>query len=212
MELSSEVLATVTEVKDVFTSTTSVIPDATEVILDTKLEPIGDSYLSALNIIDGGASVGLEGFYVGVFDTEIWYFPEGDVVSVDYPEGGGKPIKLSDEAFEKLKEKYPDSNVVQPTVTDNPLSIPEGQTIFAYFQSTNLTKIVKYSVTVDYYIDDAAGGLFPPVGIDLDQYQIEDYENPPGGIIRSIFTIQQTVNGDLATPGIIINKYYGNKL
>ena len=206
MEISNTELATVKEL-DEFSSTVSLIPDATEVFIDSKIEPIEGTLDSALNAIDGGLEVGLSGLYAGIFNTQIWYFKKGDIVDVNYGKGGGYPQMLSDKEFQALKEKYPNQPVSQPTVTNNPLTIPPGQIIFAYIQSSNLTKIVSYKVTVDFWIDNPP--LTTPIGLTSD-YKIEDYPEPPFGVLRSEFVIKQTVNGDLLTAKKVINSYYGN--
>ena len=144
MQLSSTTLARVNEFVD-FNSTVQVIPPDDTEVLDIKINIVGPDELNlGLTKIEDKDNldnllVGLQGKYTGVFDTEIWYFKEGDVVDLDYSKGAGDPELISEEKFQELKDKYPNLPVSQPIETNNHLSIPEGQTLVAYIQSSILT-------------------------------------------------------------------------
>jgi hypothetical protein len=222
MQLSSTTLARAVEFVD-FNSTVQVIPPQFTEVLDIKINIVGTDELNlGLTKIEDKDNllVGLQGKYTGVFDTEIWYFKEGDVVDLDYSKGAGDPELISEEKFQELKDKYPDLSVSQPIETNNHLSIPEGQTLVAYIQSSILTKIVSYTVTVDYaeYLDDLDAlpdPILPSDEILPDEillikegYNIDDYDTPPLLVIRDIFNISQTIDGDTSTAKNVISNYY----
>lgn len=210
MEIDNTVLDRVNEFQD-FTSTVNIIQLPTEEVLDIKIDVVEpDEFDLGLTRIEDEENliVGLTGKYAGIFDTEIWYFPEGNVVDLDYSKGAGDPELISEEEFIKLKEKYPDLPVSQPIETNNYLTIPEGQTLVAYIQSSELTKTVSYTITIDYYEDIDAPPLEIPSDLNDEEYNIEDYAEPPQDVNRIIFTISQTIDGDLTTAKKVINSYY----
>lgn len=213
MEIDNTVLDRVNEFQD-FTSTVNIIQLPTEEVLDIKIDVVEpDEFDLGLTRIEDEENlmVGLTGKYAGIFDTEIWYFKEGDVVDLDYSKGARDPELISEEEFIKLKEKYPDLSVSQPIETNNYLTIPEGQILVAYIQSSELTKTVSYTITIDYYEDiDAidAPPLEIPSDLNDEEYNIEDYAEPPQDVNRITFTISQTIDGDLTTGKKVINSYY----
>ena len=224
MQLSSTTLSRVIEFSD-FNSTVQVIPPQYTEVLDIKINIVGPDELNlGLTKIEDKDNllVGLQGKYTGVFDTEIWYFKEGDVVALDYSKGAGDPELISEEKFQELKDKYPDLPVSQPVETNNYLNIPEGQTLVAYIQSSNLTKTVSYTVTVDYaeYLDDLDAlpdPILPSDEILPDEillikegYNIDDYDTPPLLVIRDFFNVSQTIDGDTSTAKRVINSYYNS--
>lgn len=209
MELDNTILNRVNEFQD-FTSVVNIIPLENEETLGVKIEVIApEEFDLGLNKIEDSENliVGLSGKYAGVFDTEIWYFPEGDVVELDYSKGAGDPELISEEEFNELKEKYPDLPVSQPIETNNYLTIPEGQTLVAYIQSSELTKTVSYMVTIDYYIyEDSPFEL--PSHLNIEEYDIYEYNNPLEDVNRITFTITQKIDGDTSTAKKVINNYY----
>ena len=224
MQLSSTTLSRVIEFSD-FNSTVQVIPPQYTEVLDIKIDIVApDEFNLGLTKIEDKDNllVGLQGKYTGVFDTEIWYFKEGDVVALDYSKGSGDPELISEEKFQELKDKYPDLSVSQPIETNNYLNIPEGQILVAYIQSSNLTKTVSYTVTVDYaeYLDDLDAlpdPILPSDEILPDEillikegYNIDDYDTPPLLVIRDIFNVSQTIDGDTSTAKRVINSYYNS--
>jgi len=224
MQLSSTTLSRVIEFSD-FNSTVQVIPPQYTEVLDIKIDIVApDEFNLGLTEIEDRDNllVGLQGKYTGVFDTEIWYFKEGDVVALDYSKGAGDPELISEVKFQELKDKYPDLPVSQPVETNNYLNIPEGQTLVAYIQSSNLTKTISYTVTVDYaeYLNDLDALPDPilpsdeilPDEIELikEGYNIDDYNTPPPLVIREILNLSQTVDGDTSTAKRVINSYYSS--
>ena len=224
MQLSSTTLSRVIEFSD-FNSTVQVIPPQYTEVLDIKIDIVApDEFNLGLTEIEDRDNllVGLQGKYTGVFDTEIWYFKEGDVVALDYSKGAGDPELISEVKFQELKDKYPDLPVSQPVETNNYLNIPEGQILVAYIQSSNLTKTVSYTVTVDYaeYLDDLDAlpdPILPSDEILPDEillikegYNIDDYDTPPLLVIRDIFNVSQTIDGDTSTAKRVINSYYNS--
>jgi len=224
MQLSSTTLSRVIEFSD-FNSTVQVIPPQYTEVLDIKIDIVApDEFNLGLTEIEDRDNllVGLQGKYTGVFDTEIWYFKEGDVVALDYSKGAGDPELISEVKFQELKDKYPDLPVSQPVETNNYLNIPEGQTLVAYIQSSNLTKTISYTVTVDYaeYLNDLDALPDPilpsdeilPDEIELikEGYNIDDYDTPPPLVIREILNLSQTVDGDTSTAKRVINSYYSS--
>ena len=224
MQLSSTTLSRVIEFSD-FNSTVQVIPPQYTEVLDIKIDIVApDEFNLGLTEIEDRDNllVGLQGKYTGIFDTEIWYFKEGDVVGLDYSKGAGDPELISEVKFQELKDKYPDLPVSQPVETNNYLNIPEGQTLVAYIQSSNLTKTISYTVTVDYaeYLNDLDALPDPilpsdeilPDEIELikEGYNIDDYNTPPPLVIREILNLSQTVDGDTSTAKRVINSYYSS--
>jgi hypothetical protein len=224
MQLSSTTLSRVIEFSD-FNSTVQVIPPQYTEVLDIKIDIVApDEFNLGLTEIEDRDNllVGLQGKYTGIFDTEIWYFKEGDVVGLDYSKGAGDPELISEVKFQELKDKYPDLPVSQPVETNNYLNIPEGQTLAAYIQSSNLTKTISYTVTVDYaeYLNDLDALPDPilpsdeilPDEIELikEGYNIDDYNTPPPLVIREILNLSQTVDGDTSTAKRVINSYYSS--
>jgi hypothetical protein len=209
MEIDNTTLTRVTEFQN-FTSAVGVISLADEELLGLRIDIVApDNFNLGLTKIEirENLLVGLTGKYTGIFNTEIWYFKKNDIVDLDYSKGAGDPELISDSEFTKLKEKYPDLPVSQPIETNDYLTIPENQRMVAYIQSSELTKTVSYTITIDYhkYIDSPF--ILPP-HLNVEEYNIYDHSEPPEEVDRETFIISQTIDGDTTTARKVINSYY----
>ena len=209
MEIDNTTLTRVTEFQN-FTSAVGVISLADEELLGLRIDIVApDNFNLGLTKIESreNSLVGLTGKYTGIFNTEIWYFKKDDIVDLDYSKGASDPELISNDEFTKLKEKYPDLPVSQPTETNDYLTIPENQRLVAYIQSSELTKTISYTITIDYhkYIDSP---FILPSHLNATEYNIYDHSEPPEEVDRETFIISQTIDGDTTTARKVINSYY----
>jgi len=193
-------LSPVIELRE-FSETISAIPEATENTLGVFIDPVNGEFNSGLIRTENQASVVLSGLYSGVFRTTIKYFEEGLITS------DANPNAETEKGFKKLKERYPDlaakGEVVQPTITNDVLSIPTHppQTLFHYSMENPLTVVIPYQIKV-YYEE---GEPF------LETEPITREEHEGGGrpgVTSQTFQITQTVNWDESVPYNTIKRYY----
>ena len=184
----------ITAIGEVDTGTTN-----TEVPVGVFIDPVSGDLNLGLTRTETDSSVTLSGVYSGVFSPEIKYFEEELVTSDE---------ALTAEGFKALKEKYPDldaeGKVVQPSVTNDVLSIPTEppQTLYSYISNPPFSTTVQYRVTVYYNVFSTS----------VNSMTREEHEQ---GVVRdnirsSTFTISQTVNFDESVPANTIKAYYPN--
>jgi N-methylhydantoinase B/oxoprolinase/acetone carboxylase alpha subunit len=169
----------------------------TEIPVGVFIDPTSGKLNLGLTRTESDSSVNLNGVYSGVFGTQIKYFEEELVTSDE---------ALTAEGFKALKEKYPDldaeGKVVQPSVTNDVLSIPTEppQTLYSYISNPPFSTTVQYRVTVYYNVFSTS----------VNSMTREEHEQ---GVIRdnirsSTFTVSQTVNFDESVPYNTIKAYY----
>jgi N-methylhydantoinase B/oxoprolinase/acetone carboxylase alpha subunit len=169
----------------------------TEIPVGVFIDPTSGKLNLGLTRTESDSSVNLNGVYSGVFGTQIKYFEEELVTSDE---------ALTAEGFKELKEKYPDldaeGKVVQPSVTNDVLSIPTEppQTLYSYISNPPFSTTVQYRVTVYYNVFSTS----------VNSMTREEHEQ---GVIRdnirsSTFTVSQTVNFDESVPYNTIKAYY----
>jgi N-methylhydantoinase B/oxoprolinase/acetone carboxylase alpha subunit len=169
----------------------------TEIPVGVFIDPTSGKLNLGLTRTESDSSVNLNGVYSGVFGTQIKYFEEELVTSDE---------ALTAEGFKELKEKYPDldaeGKVVQPSVTNDVLSIPTEppQTLYSYISNPPFSTTVQYRVTVYYNVFSTS----------VNSMTREEHEQ---GVVRdnirsSTFTVSQTVNFDESVPYNTIKAYY----
>jgi hypothetical protein len=203
MNISKPVeLSLVIELRE-FSETISAISEATENTLGVFIDPVNGELNSGLVRTENQTSVVLSGLYSGVFRTTIKYFEEGLVTS------DGNPNAETEKGFKELKERYPDlaakGEVVQPTITNDVLSIPTHppQTLFHYSMKNPLTVVIPYQITV-YYEEVEAEPFLETEPITREEHEGDGRE----GITSQTFQITQTVDWDESVPYNTIKRYY----
>tara|TARA_A100001515_G_scaffold31690_1_gene24665 strand:+ start:154 stop:768 length:615 start_codon:yes stop_codon:yes gene_type:complete len=168
-----------------------------EVPIGVFIDPVTGSLNDGLTRTETDSSVTLSGFYSGVFGTEIKYFEEELITSDE---------ALTAEGFKALKEKYPtqaaQGKVVQPTVTNDVLSIPTTppQTLYSYKSFPPLTVVVQYNIKVYYHTQ--VSSVTSMTRTEHEQGVVRDS-------IKSLtYTLSQTVNFDESVPKNTIKSYY----
>ena len=185
---------TVTATGEVDTVTTN-----DEVPVGVFIDTVSGDLNLGLTRTETDSSITLSGFYSGVFGTEIKYFEE-ELVSSDEA--------LTAEGFKALKEKYPDldaeGKVVQPSVTNDVLSIPTEppQTLYSYISKPPLTITVRYSVKVYYHTELTS--VTSMTRAEHEQEVVRDNIQS----LTSVFS--QIVNFDESVPYNTIKAYYPN--
>ena len=170
-----------------------------EVPVGVFIDPVSGDLNLGLTRTETDSSVTLSGVYSGVFGTEIKYFEEELVTSDE---------ALTAEGFKALKEKYPDldaqGKVVQPSVTNDVLSIPTEppQTLYSYISKPPLTITLQYSVKVYYHAELTS--VTSMTRAEHEQGVVRD------NLQSSTFTVSQTVNFDESVPYNTIKAYYPN--
>jgi len=185
---------TVTATGEVDTVTTN-----DEVPVGVFIDPVSGDLNLGLTRTETDSSVTLSGVYSGVFGTEIKYFEEELVTSDE---------ALTAEGFKALKEKYPDldaeGKVVQPSVTNDVLSIPTEppQTLYSYISKPPLTITVRYNVKVYYHTELTS--VTSMTRAEHEQEVVRDNIQS----LTSVFS--QIVNFDESVPYNTIKAYYPN--
>ena len=199
MNISKPVkLSLVVELRE-FSETISAISEATENTLGVFIDPVNDELNSGLVRTENKTSATLSGLYSGVFRTTIKYFEE-ELITSD-----ANPNAETEEGFKELKERYPElaanGQVVQPTITNDVLSIPTEppQTLFHYSMENPLTIVIPYQITVYYEEGD----------LETEPITREEHEGDGRpGVTSETFQITQTVDWDESVPYNTIKRYY----
>jgi len=171
----------------------------TEIPVGVFIDPTSGKLNLGLTRTESDSSVNLNGVYSGVFGTQIKYFEEELVTSDE---------ALTAEGFKALKEKYPDldaeGKVVQPSVTNDVLSIPTEppQTLYSYISKPPLTITVRYNVKVYYHTELTS--VTSMTRAEHEQEVVRDNIQS----LTSVFS--QIVNFDESVPYNTIKAYYPN--